>query len=228
MTSLNRSVKKLLLTVLILLCLLAAGAFLKSEIGALSLLAERVEKLAAGRAPEGLLALSLLYLLSPALMLPTFHLSLISGAAFGPFWGVVADAVGTTVGGLVPLFIARRFLKDKIAGIARFRDLSEFAERNGLFGWRLNGCLRLTMFFPSAVIGYFFGLTRITPGQFALSTFLFVLPSSALAVGFGASLWSLLRGGEGPGLYTGLAAIGISMAAWLIYFANWGKKLSTK
>jgi uncharacterized membrane protein YdjX (TVP38/TMEM64 family) len=134
----------------------------------------------------------LLYAVSPALILPTFYLTLLAGMLWGPVWGVVFDICGATTGSVIAFSISRYLASDLIRRKITNKTFNRLLERNVASGWKLNAFLRLNPIFPSALIGYFFGLTSIGRVEFIVSTSVFLLPPCIAVVSLGSSVTEIL------------------------------------
>jgi uncharacterized membrane protein YdjX (TVP38/TMEM64 family) len=172
---------------------------------------------------SGTYILLLLYLVSPGLMLPTFYLTLLAGMLWGPFWGVIIDVSGTTCGSLVAFAISRYvagdFVKSKITN-ERFKSYLENEDNSS---WKLNAMLRLNPIFPSALIGYFFGLTSIKLIEFAASTFVFLIPASAAFISLGSCFTDIFTNTDAKSIMFKVALVAVWVIFWLIL-----RKLSAK
>jgi len=157
----------------------------------------------------------LLYAVSPALILPTFYLTLLAGMLWGPFWGVVFDICGATTGSLIAFLISRRLAGDFIRRKITNRTFNRLLDNRVAGGWKLNAFLRLNPVFPSALIGYFFGLTNIPLAEFILSTGLFLLPPCIVVVSLGSSVTEYLNN-DTRGIAIKCAILLVSLALWFL------------
>jgi uncharacterized membrane protein YdjX (TVP38/TMEM64 family) len=128
--------------------------------------------------PWGPLAFVLLYCIAPALFAPGLPLTLVGGALFGPVWGTVYSLVGATGGATLAFFIARYLASDwveqRTKGIVK--RLKEGVEQEG---WRFVAFTRLVPLFPFNLLNYAFGLTKIQPSHYVVTSFGAMLPGAA-------------------------------------------------
>ena len=128
------------------------------------------------------------------LFLPGLPITLAGGVLFGPFWGVVYVAIGSTLGAalvfLVARYLARDWVAAKLAG-TRLVSLDEKAARQG---WKIVAISRLVPVFSYSLLNYAFGLTRISFWPYLGATFVFMLPSTIAYVYFSSNILGLLQG----------------------------------
>jgi uncharacterized membrane protein YdjX (TVP38/TMEM64 family) len=73
----------------------------------------------------------------------------------------------------------------------RWRRLDQGVEKHG---WKVVAFTRLIPLFPFNLLNYAFGLTRIGFRQYAVATFLCMLPACIAFIVFSSSLLDLVRG----------------------------------
>jgi uncharacterized membrane protein YdjX (TVP38/TMEM64 family) len=136
----------------------------------------------------------LLYSLAPALFMPGLPLTILGGMLFGPVWGVVYTIVGATSGACVAFLIARYLGRDwvsrKMTG-ARWRKLDVDVARHG---WKIVALTRLIPLFPFNLLNYAFGVTRVRFFDYALTSFICMLPATIAYVSLSSSVGQLLKG----------------------------------
>src|SRR6266581_4378809 len=159
-----------------------------------------------------------LYLISPVLFLPTFYLTILAGVFWGPFWGVLIDVSGATAGSVASFWISRYVAGDFVNRSVNFSEFKALQRLKVKCSWKLNAFMRLNPIFPSALIGYFFGLTSIKLWQFSLSTFVFLLPPCAVVVALGSSLGELLLHNRLRGMLAGGAVVLVSVIVWIALY----------
>lgn len=129
-----------------------------------------------------------LYAANTVTLLPPIGvLSLTAGLAFGPVIGFLAIMAGAMIGTSLTFLIGRRlgrgFVEKRLKG--KFKSLDEALERRG-FATVL--FFRVVPIVPYEVLNYVSGLSKIRFLDYALSTFLGLLPGAAVAAFFGDSL----------------------------------------
>jgi uncharacterized membrane protein YdjX (TVP38/TMEM64 family)/Fe-S oxidoreductase len=168
------------------------------------------EKLRALFASFGLVA-PLVYIafftLAPALMLPGLPISMAGATVFGPVWGVVYTMIGATLGACLAFLIARYAARDwverKLVG-QRWNKLDAETAQNG---WKAVAFTRLIPLFPFNLLNFAFGLTKISFLQYAVATFIFMLPGTIAFITFSSSLLGLLKGKVSREFFIGIALI---------------------
>lgn len=147
------------------------------------------------------------YTVAPALMLPGLPISLAGATLFGPVWGVVYSIIGATLGACVAFLIARYAARDwverRLVG-SRWSKLDSETEQNG---WKAVAFTRLIPLFPFNLLNFAFGLTKISFPQYALATFIFMLPGTIAFITFSSSLLGLLKGRVSAEFFIGILLI---------------------
>lgn len=135
----------------------------------------------------------LFYILASLLFIPGTPLTLLGGAIFGPLYGTIYTIVGATAGALLA-FLMMRFigggLLEKGSGdiVLRLREYDEKLKNHGLATVLF---LRLAPPFPFNGLNFSLGLTSVRFRDYALGTFLGIMPGTFTLVYFGDSLASL-------------------------------------
>jgi uncharacterized membrane protein YdjX (TVP38/TMEM64 family) len=128
------------------------------------------------------------------LFLPGLPITLAGGVLFGPFWGVVYAALGSTCGAalvfLVTRYLARDWVAKKLAG-TRLMSLDDKVARHG---WKIVAFTRLIPVFSFSLLNYAFGLTRISFWPYLAATFVCTLPYTIAFVYFSSNLMTLIHG----------------------------------
>ena len=157
------------------------------------------------------------YTVAPALMLPGLPISIAGAIVFGPVWGVIYTIVGATLGACVAFLIARYAARDwverRLVG-SRWSKLDSETAQNG---WKAVAFTRLIPLFPFNLLNFAFGLTKISFFQYAISTFIFMLPGTIAFITFSSSLLGLLKGKVSREFFIGIVLIGaVSMLPKLV------------
>jgi uncharacterized membrane protein YdjX (TVP38/TMEM64 family)/rhodanese-related sulfurtransferase len=121
------------------------------------------------------------YAIGTVLLVPGPLFMLVSGALYGPVYGTFYSLTGVMIGAaiafLIARFIAADWLEAKIGG--RLKRLKEGVEQEG---WRFVAFLRLVPVFPSILINYALGLTRIKFSHYFVTSYVCKLPAVAAYV----------------------------------------------
>ena len=163
-----------------------------------------------------------LYTVATLFFLPGSPITVLSGIAFGPVWGVVYVWIGATIGVslafLVARYAARELVAGWISGNAQFQKIDEKVEQEG---WRIVMFTRLMPYIPFNLQNYAYGLTKIRFSTYLLVSAIFMLPGTIAYVQIGGALVS----GEGN-LYKTL--IYLSLAAVLVLLVSLTPKFLRK
>ena len=148
-----------------------------------------------------------IYAVAPALFLPGLPITIAGGILFGPLWGVVYAIIGATAGACVAFLVSRYLARDWVEGqlkSPRWRKLDLGVEKHG---WKVVAFTRLVPLFPFNLLNYAFGLTMIGLKQYALTSFLCMLPACIAFIVFSSSLLDLIRGKASPAFIIGLLLV---------------------
>jgi uncharacterized membrane protein YdjX (TVP38/TMEM64 family) len=167
-------------------------------------------ELVRGLGPWGPVLFVLLYAAATVLLLPAFVLTLGAGAVYGVLLGSALVSIGATVGATAAFFIGRHLARDwvtgKTEGNPTFRALDEAVGREG---WKIVGLTRLSPALPFVLQNYAYGLTRVSPRDYILASWIGMTP--------GILLYAYL--GSLAGDLAGLGAAGRARtpAEWALY-----------
>ncbi|MGH9770934.1 MAG: TVP38/TMEM64 family protein [Candidatus Acidiferrales bacterium] len=178
-----------------------------------------------GAGSLGLLFYFLFYALGVVAFLPGSLLTLGAGFLYGPFLGTLlvspASVAGATMAFLVGRFVARDWVARKITANPKFAAVDEAIGTRGFYIVLL---LRLSPVFPFTLLNYTLGLTRVKLRDYALASFIGMLPGTFLYVYLGSLITNaaqLLSGHQPSGGAWGQAFLIIGLIAtvavtWLI------------
>jgi pyruvate/2-oxoglutarate dehydrogenase complex dihydrolipoamide dehydrogenase (E3) component/uncharacterized membrane protein YdjX (TVP38/TMEM64 family) len=135
------------------------------------------------------------YVLCTVLFIPGSAVTIGSGTLFGLKTGFIVVVLGANLGALCSFFLARTFLRDKVAAWAaanpKFRALDQAI---GKQGFKMVLLTRLSPVFPFVLLNYFLGLTAVRPGAYVLANLLGMLPAIFLFVYIGAAARDAIAG----------------------------------
>ncbi|WP_246153126.1 TVP38/TMEM64 family protein [Oryzomonas rubra] len=168
---------------------------------------ERLRALFSGFGIVAPLVYIAIYTVAPTLMLPGLPLSMAGATVFGPVWGVVYTIIGATLGACAAFLIARYAARDwverQLVG-SRWNKLDSETAQNG---WKAVAFTRLIPLFPFNLLNFAFGLTKISFPQYAVATFIFMLPGTIAFITFSSSLLGLLKGKVSREFFIGIVLI---------------------
>jgi pyruvate/2-oxoglutarate dehydrogenase complex dihydrolipoamide dehydrogenase (E3) component/uncharacterized membrane protein YdjX (TVP38/TMEM64 family) len=137
----------------------------------------------------------LVYILCTLLFIPGSAITIGSGTLFGLTTGFIVVVLGANLGALCAFFLARGFLREKVATWAaanpKFRSLDQAIGRQG---FKMVLLTRLSPVFPFVLLNYLLGLTAVRPGAYALANLLGMLPATFLFVYIGAAARDAIAG----------------------------------
>src|SRR6266436_7818041 len=111
----------------------------------------------------------LLFALCNILLLPGGILAVGSGFFFGLWWGFLivfaGNIVGTAISFALSRSIARRWFQQRLSSNPTLRALGPAVERES---WKIILLSQLHPLFPTSLLNYFYGLTRIRFGTYML------------------------------------------------------------
>jgi uncharacterized membrane protein YdjX (TVP38/TMEM64 family) len=151
----------------------------------------------------------LIYAIAPALFIPGLPLTIAGGILFGPFWGVVYSITGATIGACVAFLIARYIARDWVQNklrSPRWKKLDQDVEKHG---WKIVAFTRLVPLFPFNLLNYAFGLTSVRFLQYAVTSFVCMLPACIAFIVFSSSFLDIIKGRVSFEFIVGMLLIGI-------------------
>lgn len=117
----------------------------------------------------GAICYPLLFALCNILLLPGGIIAVGGGFFFGLWWGFLivfaGNVVATAISFALSRSIARRWFQQKLSGNPTFRALGPAVERES---WKIILLSQLHPLFPTSLLNYFYGLTRIRFGSYML------------------------------------------------------------
>jgi len=134
--------------------------------------------------------LLLAYAVRPLVLFPISPLWIASGAFFGWFEGGVWSALGTALGGLVGLAVARHLGRDFLE--RRLGDrLGRWARMGPHEAFRTLFLLKLNPAVPDDLINNLAGVSRVSYGTFVLATVLGCTPIIFVYAFIGTTVWEI-------------------------------------
>lgn len=129
----------------------------------------------------------LIYLIRPLLFVPATLLTAVSGLAFGPWWGILYTIIGENISANLTFLIGRFFGKEMVDRLtsrnARLNRIDCAFRDNGFMSVFV---MRLTHL-PFDLVGFLSGACSLRHRDFALGTFIGILPGLITFVLLGAS-----------------------------------------
>jgi len=137
--------------------------------------------------PWGPVLFIALYILACLLFLPGAPLTLGAGALFGVAKGFFLASTAATLGACAAFLagrtLARGWVARRLAGDPRLRALDAAVGREG---WKIVGLCRLSPLLPFNLLNYAFGLTDVRFRDYALASWIGMMPGALMYVYLGA------------------------------------------
>ncbi len=132
------------------------------------------------------------YIIACILFLPGSVLTLGAGFLFKLALGIITVSIGSTLGAcaafIVGRTVARKWVSEKIGGNKKFAAIDKAV---GQQGFKIVLLTRLSPVLPFNLLNYAFGLTKVSFWQYALGSWIGMLPGTVMYVYLGAGLRSL-------------------------------------
>ncbi|KAK2358067.1 hypothetical protein P8452_77257 [Trifolium repens] len=142
--------------------------------------------------PWGPLALALAYIPLTILAVPASVLTLGGGYLFGLPIGIVADSIGATMGAVAAFLlggtIGKSFVVSKLKDYPQFRSVSIAIQKSG---FKIVFLLRLVPLLPFNMLNYLLSVTPVPLGEYALGSWLGMMPLTVALVYAGTTLKDL-------------------------------------
>lgn len=134
----------------------------------------------------------LIYIVATVFLVPGSLLTLGAGVIFGVVYGSIlasfAATFGATAAFLAGRYLARGWVRRKIATSSRFAAIDDAVAAEG---WKIVALTRLSPIFPFVVLNYGFGLTRVRLKDYFWASWIGMLPGTVMYVYFGSLAGSL-------------------------------------
>ena len=195
----SKNLKRLILLKVIVLLILA-GLFLPVKSWLISVLAWTQ-----GLGVFGPVFVVLFYIVACVVFLPGSILTLGAGFIFSVLVGTITVSIGSTLGACAAFLVGRTVARDWVAGkVAQSEKFTALDTAVARQGFKIVLLTRLSPVFPFNLLNYAFGLTNVSFANYALASWIGMLPGTLMYVYFGAGLRSLADAATGD-VETGLA-----------------------
>jgi uncharacterized membrane protein YdjX (TVP38/TMEM64 family) len=145
------------------------------------------------------------YIVACILFLPGSVLTLGTGFIFGVLVGTITVSIGSTLGACAAFLVGRTVARDWISKrVENNKKFEAIDEAVGHLGFEIVLLIRLSPIFPFNALNYAFGLTRVSFINYALGSWIGMLPGTLMYVYFGAGVRSLADVAAGQ-VETGIA-----------------------
>ena len=124
-----------------------------------------------------------IYILATVVILPGSILTIMAGALFGSFLGIIVVIIGATTGASICFLISRYFARDFVSSLLikndKFNKLDLLVEKNGAI---IIAITRLVPLFPFNLLNFGFGLTKVPFWVYVFWSAICMLPGTILYV----------------------------------------------
>jgi uncharacterized membrane protein YdjX (TVP38/TMEM64 family) len=163
-----------------------AAAAVAARLLPLSAWLESFNERVVGLGAAGMALFAVLYAVATVLMVPGSLLTLAAGASFGLVTGFVSVLLGATLGAAGAFLVSRHVARGRIESwIERKPSFAAVDKAVAREGWKIVFLTRLSPLFPFNVQNYAYGLTRVSFWQYALASFVGMIPGTFLYVYLG-------------------------------------------
>ena len=143
----------------------------------------------------GPITLGAIYVVATILFVPGTILTLVAGAVFGLGIGFITVSIASTIGASLAFLIARYLARDKVSSMAEdnrhFGAIDKAIEEGG---WKVVGLLRLSPAIPFNIQNYLYGLTKVKFWEYALTSWIAMMPGTFMYVYLGTVSGAALGG----------------------------------
>lgn len=152
----------------------------------------------------------LVYTLATVVGVPGTVLTVAGGAVFGIIWGTFWSVIGATLGAIGAFWVARYLLRDwaeKCFG--RHQALQQFNEAVRHKPLAFVFAVRFAPICPFNLVNFLFGLTAIRSLDYAIGTFLGIIPGTLAYTWLGVAGGTALRGGNSLPFFLALSFLAL-------------------
>ena len=165
---------------------------------------------------------------SVLLALPGITFAILASALFPPFLATVLCAFAATVGAGIAFLVGRFFLKDSLSDFAKRSEiLNRFLFKQTLeHPVRLLMITRLVPIFPFNIQNFAYGMTDIAFKTYLWSTFVFIIPGTAMYTYGMSGILTVIKDGASRSLklssmkYFGITIIAAILVYWVSKYLN--------
>lgn len=164
-----------------------------------------------------------LHIFMAVLFLPCSPMTLMAGALWGGFYGLLISVVAAMAASATTFLLSRSFLHGRIERFLtrRYPRVAGILAQAAEHDWKIIAVSQMNPLMPSSTLGYVFGLSKVGFKRYLAFTLVFMLPLQLLFVMTGHSL---------VGLFVSEVHWGVTAAllALVITFVLMGKRIYKK
>ena len=129
----------------------------------------------------------IIYVIRPLIFFPATLLTALSGALFGPFWGIIYTILGENLSANASFLVGKYFGKSLMQELTKKSRLLSFTDcKFRDHGFSATLVMRLT-FMPFDMVSYMAGICDLKQIDFAIGTFIGIIPGLVTFVLLGSS-----------------------------------------
>ena len=133
------------------------------------------------------LAYILVYVIRPLILFPATLLTALSGALFGPVWGIAYTIVGENLSANVSYIVGRYFGKDIMENLVRRNKVIPILDQRIYENQFMSILILRLIYMPFDMVGFMAGFRNLRQLDFALGTFFGIIPGLVTFVLLGSS-----------------------------------------
>ena len=169
----------------------------------------------------------LIYIIAVVAMLPGSAVTVLAGSLFGSAVGIVLVSIASTTGAMLAFLVSRYFARQAVAEwlekTETFIRLDKLTEQHGAV---IVALTRLVPIFPFNILNYGFGLTSVKFRDYALWSWLCMLPGTILYVAGADAVTAGLEEGRIPWGLIGVVFVVLVFLVLVVKIAR--KRLAAK
>lgn len=142
--------------------------------------------------PAAPVILVVVYVIACILLIPGSLITLGAGFLFGLFNGYIVVTIGSVAGATVAFLIgrtvAREWISERVNEKPKFKAVDDAVGKRGFYIVLLT---RLSPLFPFTLLNYFYGITAVRLRDYALASWIGMIPGTLMYVYFGSIVRNL-------------------------------------
>lgn len=127
------------------------------------------------------------YLVRPLIFFPAWLMAVISGALFGPVYGLIVTLIGENISANVAYWFGRYFGNDFIVKLTKKNKFAAFGQKQFQEKGFLTVLILRLLYFPTDITSYLSGAYKTREKHFIVATFLGLMPDMFILTFIGGS-----------------------------------------
>lgn len=134
------------------------------------------------------IAYILIYIVRPIILFPATLLTALSGALFGPFWGIVYTVIGENLSANVSFLVGKYFGKSIMDELVKQKKVIPFFDQHIYNNQFISVLILRLIYMPFDLVGFMSGFRQLRQLDYALGTLLGIFPGLVTFVLLGSSI----------------------------------------